>query len=533
MMATDKPQSLRVFLCHSSGDKPAVRELCRRLCAEGIDAWLDEEKLLPGQDWQLEIPKAVCTSDVVIVCLSRGSVTKAGYVQKEIKFALDVADEQPEGTIFLIPALLEECEVPERLSRWQWVNLHEAKGYKRLMHALRVRAGELGVGLSPEQPRSTPPRPAPGGLPSDRAELRQKLVEHFNREELRTLCFDLGIEHENLPDTKDSMARELVAHCERQGRIPELVAACQRLHPKVPWGTDMGMPAHARLPKTEHTEPRDVLAPAPQPVKQAPRPVVPQKSAPTFAAGAMKKLGGIEFVLVPKGKFIMGSKNDNKLAYPNERPQHTVEIPYDYWIAHYPVTNEQFAAFVEATQHKFEWGINWKSKSNHPVVRVSWNDAIAFCQWLNGALWFQITGQVVRPPTEAEWEKAARGEQGNEWPWGNEFDPAKCNSKEGGIGDTTSVGTHSPQGDSPYGAADMVGNVFEWCHSLFKPYPYKANDGREAKSWATDDFHVARGGVWYLSGRAARCAHRQLAPLYLPSDTYYGYGFRVVIAPEL
>src|SRR4030042_105031 len=112
MMATDKPHSLRVFLCHSSGDKPAVRELHQRLCAEGIDAWLDEEKLLPGQDWQREIPKVVRASDVVIVCLSRGSITKAGYIQKEIKFALDVADEQPEGAIFLIPAKRDEWEVP-------------------------------------------------------------------------------------------------------------------------------------------------------------------------------------------------------------------------------------------------------------------------------------------------------------------------------------------------------------------------------------------------------------------------------------
>ena len=113
---------LKVFLCHASSDKPAVRELYRRLCADGFAPWLDEEDLLPGQDWQYEIPKAVRQSDVVIVCLSRSPATK-GYVQKEIKFALDAADEKPEGTIFLIPLKLEECDVPDRLSRWQWVNL--------------------------------------------------------------------------------------------------------------------------------------------------------------------------------------------------------------------------------------------------------------------------------------------------------------------------------------------------------------------------------------------------------------------------
>ncbi len=140
---------LRVFLCHASGDKPAVRALYRRLRADGIEPWLDEEDLLPGQDWQVEIPKAVRSSDVAIICLSRKSTTKTGYVQKEIRYALDVADEQPEGTIFLIPLRLEDCEVPERLRRWQWVNLFADRGYERLMSALRVRAEEVEATVSP------------------------------------------------------------------------------------------------------------------------------------------------------------------------------------------------------------------------------------------------------------------------------------------------------------------------------------------------------------------------------------------------
>jgi hypothetical protein len=132
--------SLSVFLCHSSNDKPLVRKLYQRLKSDNFDPWLDEEKLLAGQEWRQEIPKAVRKADVVIVCLSRGSVNKAGYVQKEIKEALDVADEQPEGTIFLIPLKLEECEVPDRLSKWQWVNYFDGNGYKRLVDALHARA---------------------------------------------------------------------------------------------------------------------------------------------------------------------------------------------------------------------------------------------------------------------------------------------------------------------------------------------------------------------------------------------------------
>jgi len=148
-------RQLKVFLCHASGDKPAVRDLYHRLRSDGFAPWLDEEDLLPGQDWELEIAKAVRSSDAVIICLSSRAITKAGYVQKEIKDALDVADQQPEGTIFLIPLRLEGCEVPERLRRWQWVNLFQEKGYDRLLRALRARAESLGLGaLPPGSPTS-------------------------------------------------------------------------------------------------------------------------------------------------------------------------------------------------------------------------------------------------------------------------------------------------------------------------------------------------------------------------------------------
>ena len=142
---------LRIFLCHSSGDKPEVRNLYQRLSSDGFDPWLDEEDLLPGQKWKVEIPKAVKTSDVVIVCLSHKAINKAGYVQKEIKFALDKADEQPEDTISLIPLKLEECDVPERLQSWQWVNLFEEKGYERLMNSLRSCAEKITPGSDSEQ----------------------------------------------------------------------------------------------------------------------------------------------------------------------------------------------------------------------------------------------------------------------------------------------------------------------------------------------------------------------------------------------
>lgn len=128
---------MRVFLCHSSQDKPAVRQLYGNLSSDGFDVWFDEVRLLPGQDWNREIIHAVRDADTVIICLSHSSVTKSGYYQKEIRLTLDAADEKPDGAIFLIPARLEECNVPERLSRFQWVDLYKPEGYAKLIKSLR------------------------------------------------------------------------------------------------------------------------------------------------------------------------------------------------------------------------------------------------------------------------------------------------------------------------------------------------------------------------------------------------------------
>ena len=144
-MPTEK-RLLKVFLCHSSQDKPVVRELYQRLLTEGwIDPWLDEKKILPGQDWDFEIRRAVGKSDVVVVGLSGNSVNKEGYIQKEIKLALDVADEKPEGTIFIIPFRLEGCDVPQRLRKYHWVNYFEADGYRQIIKSLQTRAFSLDI----------------------------------------------------------------------------------------------------------------------------------------------------------------------------------------------------------------------------------------------------------------------------------------------------------------------------------------------------------------------------------------------------
>src|SRR5262249_37656306 len=133
------PKNVRLFICHASEDKARVRQLCDDLRNDGFEPWLDEQQLLPGQDWELEINTAVRQSDAILLCLSNLSVEKVGFVQKELKRILDYAEYQPEGRIFVIPVRLEPCPVPVSLRKWQNADLFSQDGYERLRQSLRGR----------------------------------------------------------------------------------------------------------------------------------------------------------------------------------------------------------------------------------------------------------------------------------------------------------------------------------------------------------------------------------------------------------
>lgn len=143
-------RKLRVFLCHASQDKPAVRELYKKLYAENwIQPWLDEEELLPGQDWNLEIEKAVESSDAVIVCVSHVSVAKEGYVQKELRQVLEIALNKLDGAIFVIPVRLDECELPRSIRDRQGLDFfpedRRDSAMRKLLASLKIRKDSLGI----------------------------------------------------------------------------------------------------------------------------------------------------------------------------------------------------------------------------------------------------------------------------------------------------------------------------------------------------------------------------------------------------
>ena len=146
----DRPgRRLTVFLCHAKEDKTIARQLYDRLQKAGFSPWLDEKDLLPGQDWNLTIQNILRTVDAVVVCLSSTAVSKTGYVQKEISFALDVLTEKPEGTLFLVPVLIDRCQIPQRLRHLHAASINEEEGFQKLVRALRTR--EAALGMSPPE----------------------------------------------------------------------------------------------------------------------------------------------------------------------------------------------------------------------------------------------------------------------------------------------------------------------------------------------------------------------------------------------
>lgn len=208
-----------------------------------------------------------------------------------------------------------------------------------------------------------------------------------------------------------------------------------------------------------------------------------------------------------------------------EQPQHQVHVPA-FEIGTTPITNAEYFIFAWATGHRVPryWhGFKYsESVRDHPVVGVSQSDAIAYCKWLS-----EQTNLKFRLPTELEWERAARGDDNRIYPWGDRFENWRCNTQEGSKRSTTPVGTYSPGGDSPFGVADMAGNVWEWTVSVLKPYPYDATDGRE--EIIPGNHCVLRGGAWYYSRKLARCSSREWV---LPSYASPLIGFRMARSLE-
>ena len=232
-----------------------------------------------------------------------------------------------------------------------------------------------------------------------------------------------------------------------------------------------------------------------------------------------------DMVLIPAGEFFMGEDTRYNwtfmLAYNiYDGPEHKVYLDA-YYIDKYEVTNEQYRKFVEATGRRMPicWNDARFNRPNQPVVGITWEDAVSYAKWAGKRL-----------PTEAEWEKAARGTDRRLWPWGNKFDKSNCNvweSGETGLRETKPVGSYE-NGKSPYGCYDMGGNVWEWCADYYDQNYYLVSPVKNPAGPEAGTQRVIRGGGFLYFGHFTRCAARYRIPWYTTSPQI---GFRCAKAP--
>ncbi len=405
--APQEPRPFQVFLCHCSEDKPRARRVHARLKRAGLRPWLDEVDLQPGDDWEPATRDAVRAADIVLVLLSPRSVDKDGFVQKEIGFALDRAEEKPEGKPYIIPVKLEPCELPRRLRRWQSADWYRRRGQEALLARL-LREAEERLGPRVGLPVAAPPAPA-------------------------------------------------VATTGTMANVP-VVTEFRTL-----------------------TNPKD----------------------------------GSELVLVPAGEFEMGDGQEG------DCPKHTVYLDA-YYIGRYCVTNAQYARFVEETGQRAPRNGLWQeaAKADHPVTDVSWDDAQAYAAWAGLPL-----------PTEAQWERAARGPANTLYPWGDDWDASRCRNSANRGSETTAAVDEYPSGISGYGTYQQSGNVWEWCADWYDDDYYQQSSRANPTGPTGGSSRVARGGGWRY-GHASDCrgAYRE----WLDSAFRDGnLGFRLVRAAVL
>ena len=451
---------LRVFLCHAHADRDRVHALYTRLTKDAVDAWLDKEKLLPGQDWELEIRKAVREADVVVVCLSK-QFNQAGFRQKEVRLALDTAMEKPEGEIFIIPARLEECDNLESLRKWHWVDLFEDNGYEMLMRAFRARADKIGATLQIKKDISS----------SQIVQNNQSVAPQIYQQK------------------ETSKTRVEVNKPKRKINFRRLIASIALMILSMTGILAFVIPL-LNLP-TKSIEPT---------------PTSNSTFTPTSIPTEITDTKGVQMVLVPAGKFTMGVEAEKALSecfkyrpdcdrswFIYQEPPHDVYLD-TFYIDKYEVTNLSYKTCVNA-------GVCLPPKRNdsstrpsyydnsefdhYPVINVDWNMARTFCEWRGGRL-----------PTEAEWEKAARGMDGRTYPWGEGFFSFYSNAGNfGAEADTTLVGSYKMD-KSPFGVYDMAGNVREWVFDWVSFDYYMNSPSSNPLGPDTGQYRIQRGNSW-------------------------------------
>ena len=507
-MSESHNRPLRVFLCHSYKDQPIARELYRRLKTEyWLDVWFLEANLLPSQNWNVEIQRAVQSSDVLVVLQSRNAIDEGKNPYPSLTFVLKILRRKPKREIPMIVLRLDDHLLPMSRNKTHVIDCFPKRqrksAYQNLIDRLKFHASQLHIFLTDE--------------------LIQPAADQFvqwSPSNWRNLTFSNeadvlddsstgGSDH----DSSQKMERGVFDRTNRIGVILWTIIGLLTL--LFFWLVKSHLVMDAREVTT----------------------ILPL-SAPTLGIGSVSNSpkDGMNMLYVPAGEFIMGGN-----VYYDEKPIHTVNLD-SIWIDQTEVTNAMFAAFLTEEGNRAESGVTWldsqdndtyihleedswkadQGYEDHPVVEVTWYGAHAYCRWAGRRL-----------PTEAEWEKAARWKPSSDengqgkgealtYPWGNNNPSAHVLNFNDIIGDTTKVGSY-PNGASAYGALDMAGNVWEWVADRYSRSYYASSPTDNPMGPDTGFFRVLRGGAWNYRETYARSMHRNRG---IPIISHDFIGFR-------
>jgi serine/threonine-protein kinase len=480
--------------------------------------------VMDGPVFEMDLPDA--WQELIEKCLARDPkerYTSVKAMLEDLKWGLFDAAEERQSEIVLSSqddeaaeddsgAIEEELSMPE-----SGISYSPAQGAGS-DESIYSKYGDYGYGAPEkealktveEAQRATPVRysePAPDALtPGQMLELSP-----FKRLQIRLpwlLPLSLGVVITLLAVVlfnivQKNHARQFIA---KATETPTRSYTVQPSHTKVPTNT----PIPTNTPRPTNTiTPRPMNTNTPTNIPTA---------TPGFGSTMLREKDGMEMVYVPEGTFTMGSKNNDAEADSDEKPEREVYLDA-YWIDKYEVSNAQYALCVAAnkcTEPDPPNKYNNYYYSNHPVVNVDWNQASAYCEWAGGRL-----------PTEAEWEKAARGPDGNKYPWGNENPTCYKANYYPCVRNTRKVGSY-PEGVSYYGALDMAGNVWEWVNDWYAG-SYDINQLNNPTGPSSGIYRVLRGGSWFSLDWGVRSAYRSW---YYPDYWDGSWGFRCAFPRE-
>jgi formylglycine-generating enzyme required for sulfatase activity len=505
-----------VFISYSTRDKATADAVCAYLEARKIRCWIAPRDVPAGQIFADALIDAIDASGVFVLVLSDGS-NSSRHVFSELAEAIDKG-------IPIIPLRVQDVKPSKAMGYYinqvHWLDAltppleqHLGALAERLEALLKLPREAQPAEVAPQGAKdvgrtaATVQVPAAASVAADeqkRHEAEQQALQ--GARQAAALAAEEAeqerAEH-HLQEVRDKAEAALTAGLLEDARhgaeawmnLEPDVARPLEILARVTYLEDLG--------KLRRTASGVVIA--------TPENLAELLGMPEPPARVWWEKAEMELCLVPAGEFPMGSGRSDRSARDNEKPQHRVHVDA-FYIGRYPATQAQYARFVQAKDHRVpfyeaDWTrpYNWdpeakgppRDRSDHPVVLVSWDDAVAFCRWAG-----------LRLPTEAEWEKAARGTDERIYPWGNTWDPGRCNSHEGKKGGTTPVGAFSPEGDSPYGCADIAGNAWEWCADRYDEAFYASSPERNPLGPAAGETRVQRGGSWNYVSSYQRAANR-------------------------